>query len=131
MEPSYPPQNPQKKGLSGLAWLGIGCGGIVVLIVIAGVIIGIFFGPKLKQFGEDVVKNPTRSTATMMISVSGGKFEMTAEDDVKKRYTVRDKATGKMTTIYWDAKKQAPAVVQGDFSAVPADANAPSEPAPK
>jgi len=125
------PPSPQKKGLSGLAWLGIGCGGVVVLAIIVVIIAGVIFGPKLKQFAEDAAKNPTRATATTMINVGGGQFEMVAEDDVNKRYTVREKRSGKLTTIYWDAKKSAPVVIPGDFSAIPADASAPSGSAPK
>ena len=37
--------------------------------------------------------------------------------------------SGALTTIYWDAKKNAPETVTGDFSAIPADASAPAEPA--
>jgi hypothetical protein len=51
---------------------------------------------------------------------------MAAEDDVNKRYTVREKQTGKLTTFYWNAKKGLPEKVDGDFSAIPADATAPS-----
>jgi len=123
---SVPP--PQKKGLGVLGWLGIGCGGLVVLIVIVVVAGGVFFGPKLKQLGQDFQKNPTRATATTAMSASMGQLEMVAEDDENKRYTLRQKGTGKLTTIYWDAKQQKPMTVEGDFSAIPADANAPAEP---
>jgi hypothetical protein len=127
MDPSTPP--PQKKGLGVLAWLGIGCGGLILLLAIVVAVVGIRFGPALRQFGTDFQKNPTRATATTMISVSGGQFEMVAEDDVNKRYTIRQKATGKLMTIYWDAKKQAPVTIEGDFSAIPADANPAATPA--
>ena len=48
MDPSSP--SPQKKGLGPLAWVGIGCGSIVVLGIIAFTIFGFVFGPKLKKF---------------------------------------------------------------------------------
>ncbi|MEA3208721.1 MAG: hypothetical protein QOE70_1778 [Chthoniobacter sp.] len=113
---------PQKKGLGPLAWIGIGCGGIIVLAIIAFVVFGVLFGGKLKKFAEDAQKNPTRTTATTMVTVSGGQFEMIAEDDANKRYTVREKKSGNLTTIYWNEKKKAPEVISGDFSAIPADA---------
>lgn len=103
---------PPKKGLGPLAWLGIGCGGIIVLGIVAVVI---FVTMKARKFAE----NPTRATATTMVTVSVGLIEMVKEDDANKRYTVRAKENGKLTTIYWDEKKQAPAVVEGDFSAIP------------
>ena len=119
----------QKKGIGPLGWIGIGCGGIVVLVVIAIAAFSFLYGGKIKQFAEDMQKNPTRTTATTMINVRGGKFEMAAEDDVNKRYTVREKKTGKLTTIYWDEKKKAANVIPGDFSAIPADTE-PSAPPP-
>ena len=61
--------------------------------------------------------------------VSMGVGEMVAEDDVNKRYTVREKQTGKLTTFYWDAKTNSAKSVDGDFSAVPAEAREPEAPA--
>jgi hypothetical protein len=136
METSPPPL--QKKGLGPLAWIGIGCGGIVVLAIIGIAVFGWLYGGKIKQLGgkieqfaQDAQKNPTRATATLMVSASAGQIEMVAEDDANKRYTVKEKQSGKLTTIYWNEKKKAPEVIPGDFSAIPADAGAPSTPAPK
>jgi hypothetical protein len=120
---------PQKKGLGPLAWLGIGCGALIVIVIIVVVIAGMFMAPKMKKFGEDFQKNPTKATATTMVSVSMGALELVAEDDANKRYTVKEKNSGKLTTIYWDEKKQAPATIPGDFSAIPADASTPALPA--
>jgi hypothetical protein len=123
-----PPPPLQKKGLGPLAWIGIGCGGIVVLVIVGIVAFTVLFGGKIKQFAEDVQKNPTRTTANAMVTMSAGQFEMVAEDDVNKRYTVREKQNGKLTTIYWDEKKKAPEVVPGDFSAIPAADKTPAAP---
>ncbi len=101
--------------------IGIGCGAIVVLIIIGVVVVGIIFGPKVAKFAEDAQKNPTRATADLMVSASGGNFEMTAQDDANKRYTVKDTKSGALTTIYWDEKTKAAKVIEGDFSAIPAD----------
>lgn len=100
------------------AKIGIGCGAILLLLVIGLVIASVMFGGKLKSFAEDAQKNPTRATATAMVSMSGGKLQMAAEDDVNKRYTVKD-PDGKLITIYWDEAKQAPVTIEGDFSAIP------------
>ena len=124
---------PQKKGLGTLAWVGIGCGGLVVLGLIAFAVFAIVFGPKMKKLAEEAVGNPTRLVASTMVTVGGGQIEMVAEDDVNKRYTVREKRNGKLTTIYWDAKKNAPEVIDGDFSAIPGSAapQAETPPAPE
>lgn len=122
MEPSPitpPPSVPQKKGLGTGAKVGIGCGGLVLLVIIAFVIMGLIAAPKLKQLAEDAQKNPTRTTASLMVSASGGAMEMVAEDDAKLRYTVKDKKSGALTTIYWNETKKSAEIVQGDFSAIP------------
>jgi hypothetical protein len=130
-----PPSIP-KKGLGPLAWVGIGCGSIIVLGIVGFLVAGALLGPKIKKFAEDAQKDPARATATTMVNFSAGQIEMVAEDEPGKRYTVREKKTGKLTTIYWDAKTQAPAVIEGDFSAIPAntapapESDSPPVPAP-
>jgi hypothetical protein len=129
MENSPPPPvlPGQKKGLSGLAWLGIGCGGLVLLAIVGFIVAVFFFGGKLKDFTKEAQKNPTRAAASVVVSMGVG--EMVAEDDVNKRYTVREKQTGKLTTFYWDAKTNSSKSVDGDFSAIPAEAREPEAPA--
>lgn len=113
-----PPSSPApKKGLGTGAKIGIGCAAIIGLVIIGFIVVGVMFGPKMKQFAEDAQKNPTRATASMMVGT--GAMEMVAEDDVNKRYTVKEKKSGALTTIYWSAEKNAPVVVEGDFSAIP------------
>lgn len=124
METSPPPVSPpasptSKKGLGTGAKIGIGCAAILGLGIIGFIVVGIMLGPKIKNFAEQAQKNPTRATATMMVST--GAMEMVAEDDVNKRYTVKDKKSGALTTIYWNAKKNAPDVIPGDFSAIPTE----------
>ena len=126
------PPTPQKKGLGPLAWLGIGCGGLIVLAVIGLIVGGMMFGGKAKQFLDDAQKNPTRATASVMVTT--GQFEMTAEDDANKRYTVKQKKTGQLITIYWSEREKAPKTIDGDFSAIPPEPAAPvtpTTPAPK
>jgi hypothetical protein len=110
-------QPPQKKGLGPLAWLGIGCGGIIILCVIA-VVIGVgALGGNIKEWAEDFQKNPARVTATTMARLPG--LEMVAEDDVNKRYTIKETKSGSLTTIYWDEKSKTAVTIPGDFSKIP------------
>jgi hypothetical protein len=60
-----------------------------------------------------------------------GQLEIVAQDEEQKRYTLKDKKSGKMITIYWDEKKQVPVTVDGDFSSIPKDANSPATPVPQ
>ena len=121
-QPPYetPPPAP-KKGLGTGAKIGIGCGAIVLLLIIASIVLSAIYAPRLKAFAEQAQKNPTRTTATTMEKFSGGKLKIVAEDDVNKRYTLKDSA-GHLTTVYWDEAKQAPITISGDFSAIPTEA---------
>ncbi len=101
------------------AKVGIGCAIIVALLVILMIIASIMFGDELKSFAEEAQTNPTRATATMMVSASRGGMELVAEDDVNKRYTVKDADSGELTTIFWNEETGGPEVVKGDFSAIP------------
>jgi len=105
-----------------------------VLIAIIGVVVfTALFGGKIKEFAEEAQKNPTRAAATAMVKFSAGQFELVKEDDANKRYTVKEKKTGQLTTLYWSEKTKSPETVLGDFSAIPADAAgevAPPAPAP-
>jgi hypothetical protein len=122
-----PPIAP-KKGLGTGAKIGIGCGVIVLLGIIAFIISAVFLGGKLKDFADEMQKNPTRATANVMVKTTA--FEMVAEDDANKRYTLKEKSSGKLTTVYWDEKTQTPLTIEGDFSAIPAPAAADALPAP-
>ena len=123
MDHSSPPHPGQKKGLSGLAWLGIGCGGLILLMIVGFVVAAFFLGGKVSQFSKNAQANPTRAAASIIVTMGVG--TMIAEDDVNKRYTVREKQTGKLTTFYWDAKTNSPKSVEGDFSAIPVETREP------
>lgn len=103
----------------------------MLLGIIGAIIAVVMLGGKVKEFADEAQKNPTRATANMMVSVSGGAIEMIAEDDANKRYTIKEKKTGTLTTIYWDEKKKAPEVIQGDFSAIPTEAPPEATPVPE
>ena len=97
----------------------------MVLGVIGIIIFSVFFGSKIKEMGEEFQKNPTRATATMMTKIPG--FELVAQDDANKRYTVKETKSGNLTTVYWSEKTQKPVTVQGGFDAIPKE----TEPAPR
>lgn len=122
--PQVSPAAP-KKGLGKGAKIGIGCGAVVLLAIIIAIIATVMLGGKVKEFAEAAQKNPTRATAEMMVKVSAGNMQMVADDDANKRYTVKETKTGKLTTVYWNEKKRAPEVIEGDFTAIPASAPEP------
>lgn len=57
------PVNQQKKGLHPLAWVGIGCGVLVLIGVVVMVAGGMFVAKKVQDVAEDFEKNPALMTA--------------------------------------------------------------------
>lgn len=123
--PTPPPASYQynhptpKKGLSTGAKLGIGCGGLILLAIIGGVIAMMMVAPKLSAYADEMTNNPTRAAAKMLVTGSLGKIKMVAEDDVKKRYTLKTESSGSLLTMYWDEQTKEAKTVIGDFSAIP------------
>jgi hypothetical protein len=115
------PSSDQKKGLGVLAWIGVGCGGVVALVLVAGIVLSMLFGGKLKDFMREAEKNPARASVNVAMKISGGQLVLVAEDDARKRYTLKDKKSGELTTFYWDEKKGSLEGVTGDFSAIPGE----------
>lgn len=103
----------QKKGIGALGWLGIGCGGVVLLGIIA-VVASMFF---FKDVFSGAVKNPTRVGPALAVKM--GAAEWVSEDDAKKIYTIKQKADGKVMTFYWSKKKNNVEQVDGDATAIP------------
>jgi len=80
-----------------MAWVGIGCGGIVILGVIG---VGLAIGWGVKK-AKEFAKNPSKSTAELI--VMGNKdLEKVSEDDATGEMTIRVKSTGETTTIKYD-----------------------------
>ena len=111
----------QKKVLGVFAWIGIGCGGLVALVIVAFIVLSVIFGGKVKDFMKEAAENPARAGVTFAVKMSGGQVELVAEDDAQKRYTLKDKKSGALTTFYWDEKKGGLEQVSGDFSAIPGE----------
>jgi hypothetical protein len=87
---------PVKKGLSLLAWVGIGCGVIILLGVIAMLVGGIFVSKKISEFKD----NPAK--AAEMILKMNPDIDVVSTDDKAGTITIRDKKTGDETTVSFD-----------------------------
>lgn len=101
--PPPPPTGaaPAKKGLSPLAWVGIGCGALLVIVLIGmaiAVAMGVsWLGGKAKEF-ED---NPAMATAKLMVAANP-EVELVEADDEAGTITVRNKETGEVVTVSLD-----------------------------
>ena len=89
---------PPKKGLSPLAWVGIGCGIIVVLGMIALVAGGWWVKNKATQYADKFEKNPTMAAAELAVGMNP-ELEIVKMDEEKSTLTVRNKKTGEVMTL--------------------------------
>ena len=98
-------QATKKKGLGPLAWVGIGCG---LLIVIAFVVMsaGLWFGGKMvKNVVEDLEENPAKTIAKGIV-MANPELEMVETDDDEGTITVRFKETGEVATFDYSQIKE-------------------------
>ncbi|MBX3742942.1 MAG: hypothetical protein KF712_18300 [Akkermansiaceae bacterium] len=124
----YPPQVPPlpKKGLSGPAWVGIGCGAIVVVIIAVVGVLGFFGVKKFKEFQADkelAVAEIVIATHPDLEKVSSdrGKGEITVRSKSGEEYTVNYKEITEGRFSFKDAAGNTTRLGGGaDFTEVPA-----------
>lgn len=88
----------QKKGLSPLAWIGIGCGALVVLgaVALAALVgFGVF---KAKQFAAEMEKNPAKTAAETFVRLNPD-LELVESDEEAGTITFRNEKTGEVATV--------------------------------
>ena len=106
--PVMPGAAPVKKGTSPLVWILVAVLGLFMLIGIGIVGAGIFFVHKVKQAGFDpelMKKNPGLAV-TKMIAAANPDLEVVRVDESRGVITLREKSTGKTTTVDFDAVKE-------------------------
>ncbi|HEY0514653.1 MAG TPA: hypothetical protein VGH73_22320 [Thermoanaerobaculia bacterium] len=80
--------------MSPLAWIGIGCGVIIVLCVIAFGVMGMLAKRAVDKFS----KNPGMTTAELMVRANPD-LELVSKDEDNNTITVKDKKTGEVSTF--------------------------------
>lgn len=85
---------PQKKGLSPIAWVGIGCGVLVILGLVIALVVTFWLGSKVK----DAADNPEMSAAKMIVRVNP-ELELVDSDDAAGTLTIRNIETGEVMTV--------------------------------
>ena len=111
-------QTPAKKGLSPLAWIAIGCGGLTVLGIIALVVVFGFGAMKAKQFVEEHKDNPAKAAAEMMVRLNP-ELDLVDSDDEAGTLTIRNKKTGEEATVNFEDIAEGRieySTSEGDFS---------------
>lgn len=95
--PPTPHTQPVKKGIPAIGWVGIGCGGLLLLVIIAITIGFSMFAGKIKEFTD----NPEKAGAEMMVSLNPD-LEMISQDEEKGEMTIKTKEGKKFTLSYED-----------------------------
>jgi hypothetical protein len=113
--PPTPGSEPtKKKGLPALAWVAIGCGGLMVIGIVLFFLLGIFVFNKGKEvledatgsgsisdFVEDMKENPTRTAAETMIRLNP-ELDLLSTDESAGTITFRNTKTGDEATLNFE-----------------------------
>ncbi|HEY7697831.1 MAG TPA: hypothetical protein VIE88_05410 [Vicinamibacteria bacterium] len=99
------PPAPQKKGLSPLAWVGIGCLGLVVIGGIVATILTLFLVGKAKEFASEMEEDPVATTAKVLAAANPD-IELVSTDKENRTVTFRDVKTGEELTFGYDDIEQ-------------------------
>ena len=84
-----------KKGLSPLAWIGIGCGGLLLIGILVVSVGGYFAAKTVSDFVGD---NPAADAAEAIVRINP-ELELVESDREAGTITIREKSTGKEVTV--------------------------------
>jgi hypothetical protein len=102
-----PPAAPQKKSRI-LTWVLLGCGGLLVLVLVAALGIGLFFRSKIGD-----TRNPEFAAVKLMVSMNPEVDVLKADENTGK-ITLREKKTGKTVTLDFQEIKKGRISFQND-----------------
>lgn len=91
-----------KKGLSPLAWVGIGCLVLLLLGAAAFVSCSYFVAKKAGDLAQEIQENPARKLAELAVRANPN-LELVETDEEAGTMTILDKSTGKVATFDYDA----------------------------
>ncbi len=103
----------EKKGLPIWAWFGIGCAGLIVLVMVAMLAVGFFVTKKVKDVAGDFENNPEIAAARLLVKLNPDYEEVSVDED-EGTITVRDKKTGKVFTADVEDLKEGRFTISGE-----------------
>lgn len=89
---------PAKKGLSPVAWIAIGCGGLAILAILAVAAVVDFGVFKAKEYAEDFQANPAKTAAETIVKLNPD-LELKSADDEAGTITFENTKTGEVATL--------------------------------
>lgn len=102
-----------KKGLPIWAWFGIGCAGLMVLVMIALLVVGVFVTKKVKEVAGDFENNPEIAAARLIVKLNPD-LEEVEVDEEEGTITVRNKKTDEVFTADVDDLREGRFTVMGE-----------------
>ncbi len=117
--PPTPAPAPVKKGLPPIAWVGIGCGGLLLIAIIVIVGAGFWGVNKARELGVDFQKNPERAAAELVVNMSPD-LEKVSSDEEAGTITIRTK-DGKVMTLGYEEITEGKYTMREPEAAPPAD----------
>ncbi len=102
-----------KKGLPIWAWFGIGCAGLLVLLMVVMLVVGMFVTKKVKEVASDFEKNPEIAAARLLVKLNP-EIEEVEVDEEEGTITVRNKKTGEIFTADVDDLKEGRFTITGE-----------------
>lgn len=92
---------PEKKKLSPLAWVAIGCAGVLVLGGLIAAILGMFLVGKVKDVAREMNEDPVAAMAKV-VATANPDIELVETDKDARTVTFRDKRSGEEFTVSYD-----------------------------
>lgn len=91
----------KKKGMPALAWVGIGCGGIVLIGIVCFALAAFWGFKKVKEVAKELAANPGKASAEFVVA-SNKDLEKVSENDETGEMTIRIKSSGQQLTLKYD-----------------------------
>jgi hypothetical protein len=100
-----PVPQPKKKGLSVLAWIGIGCLGLLVIGGVVTSVVIYYVAHKVKEVASEMEEDPVAATAKLLAAANPD-IELVSADKDNRTVTFREVSTGKELTFNYDDIEQ-------------------------
>jgi hypothetical protein len=96
--PPQAPAVPGKKKVSPLVWIALGCGVLLIVVVLILVLGGFLVARKVKQIAGDFSDNPAMVAARLIVAANPD-LEVVSADEDAETITLRNKKTGEEITV--------------------------------